>query len=306
MALASKHLICSLHICVLAVVALSAQTAAAAWNAGSFLHFGVGARPLGMGNSFVAIADDATAVYWNPACLMRGSTTQFFVSYSNRFGAGIHDQSAGVALPTERRFRLGMAVVRTSVDDIKRAVRTDANDRPVVDGTFTDAESAYFVAFGYRIHRVLSAGLTAKLLLHELDGWSADGLGFDLGLLFTPWDAVSLGLNVQNLNHPRMRWRTPNHSYDNITSNVKAGCAVSLLSHQLTLSMDIDESDMGGLNVRTGAELRPLQYLSLRGGVYGKDLATGASLEWHRFRLDYAFLSHDLGSTNLFTLVVGL
>ena len=287
-------------------IALSAQTATAAWNAGNFLLFGVGARPLGMGNSFVAIADDATAVYWNPACLTRDSTTQFFVSYANRFGVGIHDQSIGVALPTERRFRLGVAVVRTSVDDLKRSVRLDANDRPIVDGTFSDAESAYFVALGYRVHRILSAGLAAKLLIHELDGWSADGLGFDLGFLFTPWDEISLGVNIQNLNHPRMRWRTISHAYDNITTNVKAGCAVSLFSRQLTLSVDLDESDIGGVTMRTGAEFHPLRYLALRGGVYGKAFATGASLEWRRFRLDYALHAHDLGSTSLFTLVVGL
>ena len=34
--------------------------------AGEFLSLGVGARPLGMGGSFSAIADDSTAAYWNP------------------------------------------------------------------------------------------------------------------------------------------------------------------------------------------------------------------------------------------------
>ena len=34
-----------------------------------FLGIGPGARPTGMGDSFVAIADDATATYWNPAGL---------------------------------------------------------------------------------------------------------------------------------------------------------------------------------------------------------------------------------------------
>ena len=36
-------------------------------QAGNFLRFGVGGRALGMGRSFVSIADDASGVYWNPA-----------------------------------------------------------------------------------------------------------------------------------------------------------------------------------------------------------------------------------------------
>src|SRR5438552_4125808 len=35
----------------------------------SFLNYGAGARALGMGGAFYAVADDATAAYWNPAGL---------------------------------------------------------------------------------------------------------------------------------------------------------------------------------------------------------------------------------------------
>jgi hypothetical protein len=291
-----------LHIVALVVLVLSAQTASGAWNAGNFLRFGVGARPLAMGNSFVAIADDATAVYWNPAGLARGNGMEFFVSYAERFGLGIHDASAGLTLPTEKRYRLGMAVIRTSVDDINRATRTDADGRPVVDGTFTDAENAFVLAIGCRIHRILSVGLSSKLLIHQLDNWSANGLGFDLGFLFTPWDYIAVGLNVQNLNNPRMRWNTIERSYDHISSNVKAGCAVELLARRLILSADLDDSDTGGRIYHSGVEFRPLQYVAIRGGFYGKNLAAGASVEWRHLRLDYAYHSHQLGDTYVFTL----
>ena len=40
-------------------------------HAAEFLSHGVGARALGMGSSFVSIADDATAAYWNPAGLVQ-------------------------------------------------------------------------------------------------------------------------------------------------------------------------------------------------------------------------------------------
>ena len=131
---------------VLAALVLSAQTASGAWNAGNFLRFGVGARPLAMGNSFVAIADDATAVYWNPAGLSQGNGMEFFVSYTERFGLGIQDASAGLTLPTEKRYRLGMAVIRTSVGDINRATRADANGRPIVSSIALILFLAYALA----------------------------------------------------------------------------------------------------------------------------------------------------------------
>ena len=44
-----------------------------------FLKIGVGARSIGMGESFVAVADDAEALYWNPAGLtLTNQTTAFF------------------------------------------------------------------------------------------------------------------------------------------------------------------------------------------------------------------------------------
>jgi hypothetical protein len=36
-----------------------------------FLKIGVGARAVGMGETFVAVADDASAIWWNPAGVAR-------------------------------------------------------------------------------------------------------------------------------------------------------------------------------------------------------------------------------------------
>ncbi|MBI5867741.1 MAG: PorV/PorQ family protein [candidate division Zixibacteria bacterium] len=289
-------------LAALAILAVSARPASAALNAGNFLRFGVGARPLGMGNSFVAIADDATAVYWNPAGLVSGNIAEFFVSYANRFGVGIRDVSLGFTLPTERRYRLGAAFVRTSVDGITRSSRADADGRPIVEGSFGDSENAFILAMGYRLHRMISMGLATKFLLHQLDTWSANGLGFDLGFMFTPVDAISLGLNVQNLNNPRMRWNTLERSYDNISTNVKAGCAVRLFSRRLTVSLDADDSDVGGRVFHGGAEFHPTSYVGVRGGLSGHDPTIGASLSWRRLRLDYTFQAHELGDTYLISI----
>jgi len=45
-------------------------------QAGAYLRMGVGARALGMGGAFVAVADDGYSAYWNPAGLAKLQNTQ--------------------------------------------------------------------------------------------------------------------------------------------------------------------------------------------------------------------------------------
>ena len=57
-------------------------------HAAEFLSHGVGARALGMGSSFVSVADDATAAYWNPAGLVQIQKRAFAAMYSDSFSTG--------------------------------------------------------------------------------------------------------------------------------------------------------------------------------------------------------------------------
>ncbi len=53
--------------------------------AGEFLSIGVGGRALGLGGAFVALANDVTAGYWNPAGLAQVNYPEFTLMHDERF-----------------------------------------------------------------------------------------------------------------------------------------------------------------------------------------------------------------------------
>lgn len=56
-----------------------------ATNAGGFLKIGVGAKAVGLGEAFTAVADDATTVFWNPAGLTNLTGREIHVSHTSWF-----------------------------------------------------------------------------------------------------------------------------------------------------------------------------------------------------------------------------
>jgi hypothetical protein len=69
---------------------------------GSDLGMGIGARAMSMGGAFTAIADDATAVFWNPAGLAQLTDNQIFLSGDY---PGVFSSTGFVYRPEAKVFR---------------------------------------------------------------------------------------------------------------------------------------------------------------------------------------------------------
>lgn len=59
----------------------------------------VGARAIAMGGAFSSIADDATALFWNPAGIARIGHQEIAGAHANLFDSGIRDDFAAFVLP---------------------------------------------------------------------------------------------------------------------------------------------------------------------------------------------------------------
>jgi hypothetical protein len=111
-------------------ILLLAAPAGATKYAGEFLKIQVGARALGMGGAFVAIADDATAPYWNPAGMVYLPYREVIPQHQEKFGnLANHDYLGGVfplGGPKGRNAALGIGLIRFAVDDIPITPRPGA------------------------------------------------------------------------------------------------------------------------------------------------------------------------------------
>ena len=120
-------------------------------------NVGSGARAQGLGNSFVAVADNADAVFANPAGL--GQVSQRQVSYTNvsLLYAGIEGDDLGqhvvsYAQPLGDKLGLGLGYERI--------------------GSSLMSENGAFVSLSYQVERRLQVGLSAKYLFWSVGGHS--------------------------------------------------------------------------------------------------------------------------------------
>src|SRR5512144_2492960 len=98
------------------LAALLATPAAATKYAAEFLKAPVGPRAIGMGGAFTAVADDATAPYWNPAGMVYLPYREVVAMHAEKFGnLANHDYLTGV-LPlggaTGHRLAVGLSAIR--------------------------------------------------------------------------------------------------------------------------------------------------------------------------------------------------
>lgn len=146
-----------------------------------FLMLGAGARGAALGGAFAAIADDITALYWNPAGVaLIENVGVAFSSYD--YVADTRYNWVGVAFPMGGGERvIGFHVGTFGFSD--QPVYTLEN--PEGDGTtYTVAESYFGATYAQNFSDRFSAGFSAKFVNDALGDVTANGFAFDLGTNF--------------------------------------------------------------------------------------------------------------------------
>jgi hypothetical protein len=111
------------RVLLAALLALTvALPAGATKYAGEFMKIPVGARAVGMGGAFSALADDATSPFWNPAGLVYLPYREAFLQHAEQFGSLVNHDFGAVVFPLgstdDRRSAFGLSLTRVGVDGI--------------------------------------------------------------------------------------------------------------------------------------------------------------------------------------------
>jgi len=153
-------------------------------SSATFLRIDVGARAEGMGGTFVAVANDPSAIYWNPAglaSLQRPAVSESHVDWPTQ----IHYDHVTLVLPSRRlggSVGIQLGVLGTRIDET-----TDIE--PFGTGRqFTYSDAVAGIAFARRWTDRLLVGAGAKFVREDLGsevgGTTTNAVLFDVGSIF--------------------------------------------------------------------------------------------------------------------------
>ena len=264
---------------------------------GQALKLATDSRPAALGEAFCAMADDASALYWNPAGLAQLKRPELLFTHMNRL-TDVRFFNLSYAHPLDDNNVIGAGVFSLYVEDTRR----DASGNTI--GDFMDYNNYLLLAYARRLTPRLSAGVAGKVIYNKLDDYKSGNAAFDIsGLYALPGD-LSLGVNLQNISTRAKLFQ----NLETVPFNVKAGVAGLFFKKNLTLAADMNFPADTKPDAAVGAEYRVFEVLALRAGYKYKfqrtrlggmnGLSAGCGFRHKAYRLDYAFsLYGELGNT---------
>jgi hypothetical protein len=267
---------------IIAALALSGAAQA------GYEDVGLGARPLGLGGAFAALADDANGIAWNPAGLvqMKRQEALFMHGVYGGLSAINYDYLAYVYPMAYSAVGVGWSTVGVTLEEGDGLSYSSSRM----------SEDMYYVALGINPalfgNDSLTVGATLKRLTIDNRFEGGSGMGFDFGALFRPVQWGQVALVLRNVATDIRNEKLP--------TTFRLGFASRLFSDRVRLVADFTTKDNIGTADNTqykphlGLELQPWKFFALRGGVDEGRLAFGVGANVSSFKLDYGYQAQEI------------
>ncbi len=302
---------------LLLTTSLQAQTEIAKY-AGEFLSLGVGGRSLGMGGASIAVVNDVTSGYWNPAGLALMDYPQISLMHEEHFGNLVNYNYAAIAIPYGKDMSFGISAIRLSVDGIPdtrdalidrktgQQITDPRNVNWALDYTkiteFNNTDYALFLTFAKRQSDNFYWGANLKLIRRDLAEFGATGIGFDVGAVYMPMDNLKLGANITDITTTLLAWNTGRNELISPTTKIGVAYQLFILGGIITPAIDFDirfenrrssaNFNLGpiSLDPRLGFEYSYNNLFAIRAGYNDvKQFTIGAGIKLPKLNIDYSF-----------------
>jgi len=257
-------------------------------SAAQFLGISVGARATALGGAFGAVAEDATALYWNPAGIARNGVSEAYISHTEWL-VETDFNWAGLVLSLGRNNAIGIHLTQLNYgEDMVTTI-----DQPMGTGDRWSAmDLAAGISYSQNLTDFFSIGGSLKYINQRIWDESASAIAMDVGLLFiTGFNDMKLGVSISNFG-TEMKMDGKNLSIvhdpdpdsfgsnDKIPGRLETDSFVLPLQFRVGLSMDLIRTAQNRLLISTeayypndqdpfmstGLEYTWNNFLSIRGG----------------------------------------
>lgn len=292
----------------------------------------LGARPLGMGGAFVAVADDVHACYWNPAGIANIRNKEFTTMFTmNNRDIINYQEWLGGASKIPQVGGIGFSYVHSIMWTYERA---GYDKYYVFDAKWKVLSIG---SYGTGIFKNSACGINIRQIDYNLmtgflpffqgranfkkTRYKTNSLGCDIGILHKVNENFTLGLLIQDVNRPTINFGkdAPIKREYRWARNIRPGLAwrpddktiFALDLYNLTLDDVYDVDKEGQTQVRIGVERYIIDGLAIRAGLYGKAFHTiglgirsqqASSVKNMELKLDYALMESYLAGTHLLSL----
>ena len=244
---------------------------------------GAGARALAMGGGFTSLADDASAVFYNPAGL---AVLEFQeVSFMHmELLEGTACNYASWAYPFLSQGGFGIAYMRIGTNDIIR------RSGFVELGSFDYATSQLLISYGRNLREELALGLNLKVVNQTLDTYSDYGVGLDFGVMADLYKNLSAGVIIRDMIPASLKLDTTSEL---TPLTVAGGLSIKQIKltgrATLTASFELEKVENRSIKVHTGVEAVFDRAYALRMGYDRDNFSFGVGLAYRRLKIDYAY-----------------
>jgi long-subunit fatty acid transport protein len=289
-----------------------------------FLKIGVGSRATALGEAFVAIANDASALYWNPAGLVQFTDNQVMFSH-NMWVVDINHDFAGAVYHLDETNAFGFAFTSLSMKDMP--VTTEF--QPTGTGEyFGFSDIAFAVSYSRKMTDQFSFGSTVRYIEETLDKLKMRGVMIDLGTFYwTGLGSTRFAVTVSNFGNQLApdgkvvligkRTKSQWQAFSPPTV-FRIGFALEPYQdteNKLTASIQLNHPNDNSENVATGLEYNWKNIFYLRGGykfnvdeqnfTFGAGVNVPVSIA--NVNVDYSYSNFvRLGTAHRFSIILGL